>query len=147
MKFPHLSIGMRLLSLLATGLPAQGIKNATPASPAPATVSFADNGQKLGTGDSWYVQLVDINGNERLEAYFDGAIWLNDGKGHFIDSGLRLGHANSAVAAMGDLNGAHFRLAASGRQSAANLHYTPNRARNRLARRRLIVNGCGTCWR
>ena len=35
---------------------------------APATISFADNGQKLGTGDSWYVQLVDINGDGQLEA-------------------------------------------------------------------------------
>jgi hypothetical protein len=37
----------------------------------------------------------------------DGAsnlIWLNDGKGHFTDSHLRLGHSNSAAVALGDIN-------------------------------------------
>jgi hypothetical protein len=49
--------------------------------------------------------LVDINGDGRLEAYFEGAVWLNDGKGRFTDSGLRLGNSNSIAVAVGDLNG------------------------------------------
>ena len=82
------------IALLAASLAAQETRKATPASPAPAAISFVDNGQKLGTGDSWYVQLVDTKGDGRLEAYFDGAIWLNDGQGHFTKSEQSFGLAN-----------------------------------------------------
>ena len=92
------------IALLAASLAAQETRKATPASPAPAAISFVDNGQKLGTGDSWYVQLVDINGDGRLEAYFDGAIWLNDGQGHFTKSEQSFGLANRP-AYFADLNG------------------------------------------
>jgi len=74
---------------------------------APVAVSFAENGQKLGAGESWYVQLVDINGDGRLEAYVDGAIWLNDGKGNFTRSDQSFGPANRP-AYFADVNGDGF---------------------------------------
>jgi hypothetical protein len=61
------------------------------AGPTPAGVSFADSGQQLGTTNSWDVQLVDINEDGVLEAYFEGAIWLNDGQGHFTKGDLSFG--------------------------------------------------------
>jgi len=70
-------------------------------------VSFADNGQQLGTGDSWYVQLVDINDDGKLDAYFDGAIWLNDGQGHFSRTEQSFGPVNRP-AYFADLNGDGF---------------------------------------
>ncbi len=48
-------------------------------------VAFIESGQKLD-GKGWDVTLVDINEDGILEAYFDGAIWLNDGRGHFKKS-------------------------------------------------------------
>lgn len=54
----------------------------------PVPVSFKDNGQKLGDGSSWNIQLVDLNGDGRLDAYFDRATWLNDGSGQFTKSDL-----------------------------------------------------------
>ena len=32
-------------------------------------------------------------------------VWLNDGQGHFIDSGQQLGHSESLAVALGDVNG------------------------------------------
>ena len=32
-------------------------------------------------------------------------VWFNDGQGHFIDSGQQLGHSESLVVALGDVNG------------------------------------------
>jgi len=106
MKRLFCGIGILLL-LLVVGLLAQENKKPGPAILVPAAVSFADNGQQLGTGDSWYVQLVDINGDGVLEAYFDGAIWLNDGRGHFTRSSLSFGPANRP-AFFADLNGDGF---------------------------------------
>ena len=89
------------LVLFAGLLPAQSNQAVTPER---AAVSFADNGQKLGTGDSWYVQLGDLNGDGRLEAYFDGAVWLNDGHGNFTQSDQSFGPPNRP-AYFADLNG------------------------------------------
>ena len=89
----------------AIAIPEPGNQRPVPA--APDAVSFADNGQTLGTGESWYVQLVDINGDGRLEAYFEGVIWLNDGHGHFTKSGQSFGPAERP-AYFADLNGDGF---------------------------------------
>ena len=40
----------------------------------------------------------------RLSDAASNLIWLNDGKGHFTDSHLRLGNSNSAAVALGDIN-------------------------------------------
>jgi FG-GAP-like repeat len=108
-----LRIWRLILALLATSLGAADPAAATApetmkAAPSvPSPVAFTDNGQKLGTGDSWYVQLVDINGDGRLEAYFEGAIWLNDGQGHFTKTGQSFGPSNRP-AYFADLNGDGF---------------------------------------
>jgi hypothetical protein len=102
MKKLSCCFGLLTALLPVTNLPAQENKTSTP-----AAVSFADNGQKLGAGESWYIQLVDINGDGRLAAYFDGAIWLNDGQGHFTRSELSFGPANRP-AYFADFNGDGF---------------------------------------
>ena len=111
MKTLVCSIGVATLLLFGISLAAQENKSANPAVAseihAPAKVSFAENGQKLGTGDSWYIQLLDINGDGLLEAYFDGFIWLNDGQGHFTRSSLSFGPANRP-AFFADFNGDGF---------------------------------------
>jgi hypothetical protein len=109
MKTLACSFGVTALLLGGIGLVAQEIKSpvAAGAIHAPAKVSFADNGQKLGTGNSWYIQLVDINGDGLLEAYFDGFIWVNAGRGHFARSNQAFGPANRA-AFFADLNGDGF---------------------------------------
>jgi hypothetical protein len=62
-----------------------------------AQVLFIPNGQNLTSADSWYIRLVDINGDKNIDAY--------DGKGKFIDSKLRLGNSNSIQVDIGDING------------------------------------------
>ena len=103
--FPYVLAGM--LFLLATGLPARDARNAPAGLPTPHAVAFADNGQRLGTGDSWYLQLAEINGDGRLDAYFEGAVWLNDGRGHFTRSGQSFGPAERP-AYFADLDGNGF---------------------------------------
>jgi L-ascorbate metabolism protein UlaG (beta-lactamase superfamily) len=56
----------------------------------PAQVSFVESEQKLGEGSSWQVQLVDLNGDGRLDAYFEGGAWINDGTGKFSKGSLSL---------------------------------------------------------
>lgn len=83
------------------GIPTTGLAHRS------ATVQFVDNGQQLGTGASWYIQLVDINGDGHLEAYFEGAIWTNDGRGHFSRSELSFGPTDRP-AYFADVNGDGF---------------------------------------
>ena len=70
------------------------------------------NGQNLGNASSRGVQLGDMKGDGDLDAVVanDGAgepnkVWLNNGKGKFIDSGLNFGTGISMAVALGDLDG------------------------------------------
>ncbi len=76
--------------------------------------NFTNSGQKLGNnsnsaktadfdndGDS---DLFICHGEVPLGNGVSNLIWLNDGKGHFTDSHMRLGHSNSAEVALGDIN-------------------------------------------
>jgi hypothetical protein len=77
--------------------------------------NFSDSGQKLGyNGGSTKTADFDCDGDLDLFICFgnvpfgDGApnmVWLNDGKGKFTDSNLRLGNSNSVQVEIGDLNG------------------------------------------
>ena len=82
--------------------------------------NFNDSGQKLGQfvgatktadldddGDLDLVICEDAGGEKGL-VFSSGApnkIWLNDGKGNFTDSGLRLGNSNTISLSINDLNG------------------------------------------
>jgi hypothetical protein len=75
---------------------------------------FRDSGQVLAHRWAHSVALGDLDGNGSLDAFFacgepatgtPNEVWLNDGKGHFLDSGLRLGSAFSWDVALADLNG------------------------------------------
>lgn len=75
---------------------------------------FRESGQKLG--DQWAhgVAPGDLDCDGDLDVFLvcgdpkngtPNQVWLNDGQGRFIDSGLRLGNAYSRGAALGDLDG------------------------------------------
>ena len=69
---------------------------------------FVDSGQRLGYEASWAVALGDVDADGDLDAVVGnidtGAIvWLNEGTGHFTDSGQRL--AVGPYVAMADLDG------------------------------------------
>jgi ankyrin repeat protein len=61
----------------------------------PAGLSFVDSGQRLGNNNkSWNLRLVDFNGDGAPDAYFEGALWTNDGKGRFSRSTTSFGPAD-----------------------------------------------------
>jgi len=74
----------------------------------PAGISFVDSGQRLGSANlSWDVKLADLNGDGRLEAYFEGAVWTNDGRGNFTKTSQSFGPPNRQ-AYFADFNGDGF---------------------------------------
>ena len=77
---------------------------------------FTGNGQVLGASISTAVALADLDGDGDLDAFvgnkqefFGGApdkVWLNDGTGHFTDSGQLLGSSSQTTdIALGDVDG------------------------------------------
>jgi len=77
------------------------------------TGNLNDTGQRLGRARCHSVSLGDLDGDGALDAFAANGgegdapdtVWLNDGAGHFGDSGLRLGNAASEGMAMGDIDG------------------------------------------
>lgn len=76
---------------------------------------FSDSGQRLGYSLSRAVALGDLDGDGDLDAFVANGIgergraeadqiWLNDGLGHFSDSGQALGDAAGLDVALGDLD-------------------------------------------
>ncbi len=75
--------------------------------------SFSETDQSLGDRWAHAVCLGDMDGDGTLDVFLacgdpktgtPNQAWLNDGRGRFRDSGLRLGHAFSWSAALGDGN-------------------------------------------
>lgn len=75
---------------------------------------FRDSGQRIGHRWGNSVALGDLNGDGSPDIFLacgephtgtPNEVWVNDGKGRFRDSGLRLGNAFSNDVALGDLNG------------------------------------------
>jgi hypothetical protein len=67
-----------------------------------SSLSFIDSGQKLGTSDSKCVALGDIDNDYDLDAFVANGdqankLWVNDGKGYFVDSGQSLGKCGFVV--------------------------------------------------
>ncbi len=71
---------------------------------------FTDSGQELGLTEWASVTLGDLNGDGHLDAFITNLgqpdrMWLNDGTGHFVDTGVELGgDATTRNAALGDLD-------------------------------------------
>ena len=75
------------------------------------TGNFTDSGQKLNPTKWAGICLGDLNGDGTIDAYVNnymGAneVWLNNGKGYFIDSGLRMcENETNGMGSIGDLDG------------------------------------------
>jgi hypothetical protein len=76
--------------------------------------SFSNSGQGLHSPLAHAVSLGDLDADGDLDAFTahgdrwrgtEDRVWLNDGAGHFTDSGLRLGDRYSFGVALGDLDG------------------------------------------
>ena len=75
---------------------------------------FSDSGQTLGGQSSQGVAVGDLNGDGSVDLFFantsdghgagSGQVYLNDGSGHFSDSGQLLGSANDRAVALGDID-------------------------------------------
>ncbi len=71
---------------------------------------FEANGQTLPAVIKAWVELGDVDGDKDLDAFMaivkqPQQLWLNDGKGHFSDSGLRLGRdLGTRGCVLGDLD-------------------------------------------
>ena len=92
-----------------------------PATRAPNTVwwgdgkgGFTDSGQRLGNADTRGVDLGDLDRDGDLDAVVanfeptggapSSEVWLNDGRGRFTDSGLRLSNPRTMTVRLGDLD-------------------------------------------
>lgn len=78
------------------------------------TGHFQDSGQRLGSrGDAQGpVLLGDLDGDGDLDVFVSyryedrsSQVWLNDGTGHFLDSGQRIGDVANETIELGDLDG------------------------------------------
>jgi hypothetical protein len=77
------------------------------------TGSFSDSGQRLGGRYTSTIVLGDVDGDDDLDLVAGNTsqtgtanlVWLNNGVGVFTDSGQLLGSSDTAVIALGDVDG------------------------------------------
>jgi len=81
------------------------------------TGHFTNNGQALGTGDTYAIELGDLDNDGDLDFYegngdiggspyeMKDRVWLNDGIGHFTSTGQGIGISNTWDIAFGDVDG------------------------------------------
>ena len=80
--------------------------NWSAAAASPTGIVFIDSGQRLGSSNpAWEVKLADLNGDGRLEAYFEGVVWANDGRGNLTKTSQSFGDGQAYFA---DFNGDGF---------------------------------------
>ncbi|MFP1632498.1 beta strand repeat-containing protein [Zhengella sp. ZM62] len=73
------------------------------------SAEFTDSGQTLGSSNSRYVTMGDVDGDGDLDVLVANSnqanrVYLNDGSGTFVDSGQALGTADSWGVVLGDVD-------------------------------------------
>ena len=76
----------------------------------PAQMTFVQSEQSMPGHNPWNVVVADLDGDEDVDMFVPGQagqnrVWLNDGDGHFTDTGQQLKQQSAMWANGGDLDG------------------------------------------
>jgi hypothetical protein len=101
------------ISMLPTESPTVEPASPLPTSSPDSPISFVDSGQAIGVGSASDVALGDLDNDGDLDAFVTygeylhpapNRVYLNDGQGHFVDSGQELGNKISYEVGLGDFD-------------------------------------------